>query len=79
LAGHTYVRLGGNDRATGSAVDRRLTELIETGGPLAVTEPVAREVLAGARPMTVLSAVAVSQVKGVSCASTYERTVDLLA
>ncbi len=37
------------DRATGSAVDRRLTALIETGGPLAVTEPVMMEVLAGAR------------------------------
>jgi len=31
------------DRATGSAVDRRLTTLIETGGPLAVTEPVMTE------------------------------------
>jgi hypothetical protein len=37
------------DRATGSAVDRRLTELIETAGPVAVTEPVVMEVLAGAR------------------------------
>jgi predicted nucleic acid-binding protein len=37
------------DRATGSAVDRRLTELIATGGPLVGTEPVAMEVLAGAR------------------------------
>jgi predicted nucleic acid-binding protein len=37
------------DGATGSAVDRRVTELIETDGPLAVTEPVAMEVLAGAR------------------------------
>lgn len=37
------------DRATGSAVDQRLTELIGTDGPLAVTEPVAMEVLAGAR------------------------------
>lgn len=37
------------DRATGSAVDRRLTELITEGGPLAVTEPVVMEVLAGAR------------------------------
>jgi len=27
------------DRATGSPVDRRLTELISTDGPLAVTEP----------------------------------------
>jgi predicted nucleic acid-binding protein len=37
------------DRATGSAVDRRLTELIESDGPVAVTEPVVMEVLAGAR------------------------------
>ena len=37
------------DRATGSAVDRRLCGLIETGGPVAVTEPVIMEVLAGAR------------------------------
>jgi predicted nucleic acid-binding protein len=37
------------DRATGSAVDRRLTELIADGGPVAVTEPVIMEVLAGAR------------------------------
>jgi predicted nucleic acid-binding protein len=38
-----------HDRATGSAVDRRLTELIAAGGPLAVTEPVLMEVMAGAR------------------------------
>jgi predicted nucleic acid-binding protein len=38
------------DRATGSAVDHRLTGLIESGeGSLAVTEPVVMEVLAGAR------------------------------
>ncbi len=37
------------DRATGSAVDQRLTELIAAGGPLAVTEPVVMEVLAGAQ------------------------------
>jgi len=37
------------DRATGSAVDLRLTDLIAEGGPLAVTEPVVMEVLAGAR------------------------------
>lgn len=37
------------DRATGSAVDRRLSELIAAGGPIAVTEPVIMEVLAGAR------------------------------
>lgn len=37
------------DRATGSAVDQRVAELIETDGPLAITEPVVMEVLAGAR------------------------------
>lgn len=37
------------DRATGSTVDQRLTDLIEADGPLAVTEPVVMEVLAGAR------------------------------
>ena len=37
------------DRATGSAVDRRLADLIEEDGPLGVTEPVLMEVLAGAR------------------------------
>jgi predicted nucleic acid-binding protein len=37
------------DRATGSQVDQRLTELIRTDGPLAVTEPVIMEVVAGAR------------------------------
>jgi predicted nucleic acid-binding protein len=37
------------DRATGSAVDRRMAELIAADGPLAVTEPVLMEVLAGAR------------------------------
>jgi predicted nucleic acid-binding protein len=37
------------DRATGSPVHRRLAELIEAGGPVAVTEPVVMEVLAGAR------------------------------
>ncbi len=37
------------DRCTGSAVDRRLAELIETDGPVAVTDPVVMEVLAGAR------------------------------
>ena len=37
------------DRATGSAVDRRLTALIRNEGPLAVTEPVIMEVVAGAR------------------------------
>ena len=37
------------DRATGSAVHRRVAELIATDGPLSVTEPVIMEVLAGAR------------------------------
>jgi predicted nucleic acid-binding protein len=37
------------DRATGSAVDRRLSELIAADRPVAVTEPVIMEVLAGAR------------------------------
>ena len=37
------------DRATGSAVDLRLAELIASDGPVAVTEPVIMEVLAGAR------------------------------
>lgn len=37
------------DRATGSAVDRRLTGLIATDGPVAITQPVVMEVLAGAR------------------------------
>jgi predicted nucleic acid-binding protein len=37
------------DRATGSAVDLRLSQLIATDGPVAVTEPVIMEVLAGAR------------------------------
>lgn len=37
------------DRATDSSVDRRLAELIDAAGPVAVTEPVVMEVLAGAR------------------------------
>lgn len=37
------------DRATGSAIDLRLSELIAAEGPVAVTEPVIMEVLAGAR------------------------------
>jgi predicted nucleic acid-binding protein len=37
------------DRATGSAIDLRLSELIADEGPVAVTEPVIMEVLAGAR------------------------------
>jgi predicted nucleic acid-binding protein len=40
------------DRATGSAVDQRLTDLIRGSGPLAVTEPVLMEVMAGARDDT---------------------------
>ncbi len=37
------------DRATGSSVDLRLSELIATDAPVAVTEPVIMELLAGAR------------------------------
>jgi predicted nucleic acid-binding protein len=37
------------DRGTDSVADRRLTELVEADGPIAVTEPVIMEVLAGAR------------------------------
>jgi predicted nucleic acid-binding protein len=37
------------DRATGSPVDQRMSELVTNDGPLAVTEPVLMEVLAGAR------------------------------
>lgn len=37
------------DRATGSPVDHRLTELITTDADFAVTEPVIAEVTAGAR------------------------------
>ncbi|HEY8740883.1 MAG TPA: PIN domain nuclease [Candidatus Dormibacteraeota bacterium] len=37
------------DRATGSPADQRLREVIAAGGPLAVTEPITMEVLAGAR------------------------------
>lgn len=37
------------DRATGSAVDERLATLIADERPVAVTEPVVMEVLAGAR------------------------------
>lgn len=40
------------DRATGSAVDRRLSGLIADESPVAVTEPVIMEVLAGARNET---------------------------
>lgn len=37
------------DRGSGSAVDLRLTALIENDGPIAVTEPVLMEIVAGAR------------------------------
>lgn len=37
------------DRGTGGSVDRRMNDLIASGGPLAVTESVLTEVLAGAR------------------------------
>jgi len=37
------------DRATGSPIDQRLTELITDEGRIAVTEPVVMEVVAGAR------------------------------
>jgi predicted nucleic acid-binding protein len=37
------------DRATGSAVDVRIGELIASDGPLAVTEPVIMELLPGGR------------------------------
>jgi predicted nucleic acid-binding protein len=37
------------DRATGSSIDTRLTELIATTDDVAVSEPVVMEVLAGAR------------------------------
>lgn len=37
------------DRATRSNVDHRLSALIDTDGPIAVTEPIVMEVLAGAR------------------------------
>jgi predicted nucleic acid-binding protein len=37
------------DRATGSRIDSRLTELIATTDEVAVTEPVIMEVVAGAR------------------------------
>ncbi|MDA8047213.1 MAG: hypothetical protein M0Z30_18575 [Actinomycetota bacterium] len=37
------------DRATESRVDQRVSELIASDGPLAITGPVMLEVLAGAR------------------------------
>ena len=36
------------DRASGSAVDLRISALIDSEGPLSVTQPVVMEVLAGA-------------------------------
>jgi predicted nucleic acid-binding protein len=39
------------DRATGSGVDQRLAGLISVDGPIAVTQPVVMEVLAGARSL----------------------------
>ena len=37
------------DRATGSAVDHRIAHLIASDGPLAVTQPIVMEIVAGAR------------------------------
>jgi predicted nucleic acid-binding protein len=37
------------DRATGSAVDRRLSRLVREEGEIAITEPIVMEVTAGAR------------------------------
>ncbi len=37
------------DRATGSSVDLRITELISNSGPLVVTEPIIMEIIAEAR------------------------------
>ena len=37
------------DRATGSSVDHRIAGLIASEGPLAVTQPVVMEIVAGAR------------------------------
>jgi len=37
------------DRATGSVAEQRLRSLIDSDGPLAVTEPVMMEIMAGAR------------------------------
>ena len=37
------------DRASGSAVDQRIADLIARDGPLAVTQPVVMEIVAGAR------------------------------
>ncbi len=40
------------ERATGSSANRRLRALVETGGPLAVTEPVIMEFVGGTRSST---------------------------
>jgi predicted nucleic acid-binding protein len=40
------------DRATGSAVDKRVTQLISTAAPIAVSEPILMEILAGAKDET---------------------------
>lgn len=40
------------ERATGSPTNRRLRDLIETDGPLAVTEPVIMEFVGGTRSST---------------------------
>jgi predicted nucleic acid-binding protein len=37
------------DRATGSSVDHRIADLIASEGPLAVTQPIVMEIVAGAR------------------------------
>ena len=37
------------DRATGSAVDQRIANLIALDGPLAVTQPIVMKIVAGAR------------------------------
>jgi hypothetical protein len=37
-----------NDRATGSRTDLRVTSLVAADGPIAVTEPIVMEVVAGA-------------------------------
>ena len=47
-----HVGLVEFDRATGSTVDARLTQLVTEDGPFAVTEPVIRDVLGGARTDT---------------------------
>lgn len=39
------------DRATGSDVDKRLASLIATGAPIAVSDPIVMEVVAGANTL----------------------------